>query len=166
MAGRRLAAEFERFCRENEIKHILAPPYHPSSNGQAKRMVGIVKNWLRKAKYGKGEVWVSVAYYNNSRKGEEMSPSEKFLGRRTRIGLDALKSRSDKPEMERKEDNTVKFTVGQTVWARVYGERKKWQSGIGMENVGKKLSKVQFQDGKVGMRHQDQLRRGVDPEQQ
>ncbi|CAK9302873.1 unnamed protein product [Gordionus sp. m RMFG-2023] len=56
-----ISEQFKMFCVETEVKHILAPPYHPSSNGQAERMVSIVKNWLRKSKYEGGKIWIAVA---------------------------------------------------------------------------------------------------------
>ncbi|XP_065319112.1 uncharacterized protein LOC135927102 [Gordionus sp. m RMFG-2023] len=39
-----ISKNFKQFCDELKIQHILTPPYHPSSNGQAERMIGIVKN--------------------------------------------------------------------------------------------------------------------------
>ncbi|XP_065321209.1 uncharacterized protein LOC135928681 [Gordionus sp. m RMFG-2023] len=75
-----ISRQFKIFCAETGAKHILAPLYHPSSNGQVERMVAVVKNWLRKLKDGGGEMWVAVSYYNNSRKGEEPLPVKKFLG--------------------------------------------------------------------------------------
>ena len=35
--------EFEAFVTKNGIKHVTSAPYHPSSNGLAKRAVEIVK---------------------------------------------------------------------------------------------------------------------------
>ncbi|XP_014679047.1 PREDICTED: uncharacterized protein K02A2.6-like [Priapulus caudatus] len=40
--------EFERFCASNGIEHILSPPYHPATNGQAENAVKTVKNALKK----------------------------------------------------------------------------------------------------------------------
>ncbi|XP_065323069.1 uncharacterized protein LOC135930214 [Gordionus sp. m RMFG-2023] len=104
---------------------------------------------------------MAVAYYNNSRKREELSPAEKFLGRRTRIQLDLLKQEIP-PEMD-SGDNVYKFGVGQTVWARIFGGNQKWESGVVIENVGHKLHRIRFSDGREGMRHRDQLKRGMDP---
>ncbi|XP_065318876.1 uncharacterized protein LOC135926871 [Gordionus sp. m RMFG-2023] len=151
------------FCIETGVKHILAPPYHPSSNGQAEKMVSIVKNWLRKSKYRGVEIWIAVAYYNNSRKGEEQSPAEKFLGRRTRMLLDLLKPNPHQ-KMEREIAEKPEFVVGQIVWARIYGGTRRWESGVIMENMGHKLNRVKFIDGREGVRHRDQLKRGVEPE--
>ena len=40
--------QFARFTRQNGIKHILVPPYHPASNGAAERSVRMVKEALEK----------------------------------------------------------------------------------------------------------------------
>ena len=41
-----VSAEFENFLRNNGVKHVTSPPYHPASNGAAERMVQSVKKSL------------------------------------------------------------------------------------------------------------------------
>ena len=38
-----IAEEFEAFSRNNGIKHIKSAPYHPASNGLAKRFIQSMK---------------------------------------------------------------------------------------------------------------------------
>lgn len=40
--------EIKVFCKNNNISHILAPPYSPYFNGWAERAVQIVKKGLKK----------------------------------------------------------------------------------------------------------------------
>lgn len=40
--------EFQTFIKNNCIKNILTPPYHPQSNGAAENMVGIFKDKMKK----------------------------------------------------------------------------------------------------------------------
>ncbi|XP_065315334.1 uncharacterized protein LOC135924215 [Gordionus sp. m RMFG-2023] len=98
-----ISRQFKVFCAETGTKHILAPLYHPSSNKQEEKVVAVIKNWLRKSKDGSGKMWISVAYYNNKRKGEEPSPREKFLGRRTRIWLGSLTGKSGRKTVRDRE---------------------------------------------------------------
>ncbi|PIO53421.1 hypothetical protein TELCIR_25244 [Teladorsagia circumcincta] len=44
------SVEFQDFCRNNGIKHVRSPPYHPQSNGQAERFVDTFKRSLAKMK--------------------------------------------------------------------------------------------------------------------
>ena len=41
------------FCKLNGIKHLTIPPYHPSSNGAAERLVQTFKTSLKKIIEGK-----------------------------------------------------------------------------------------------------------------
>ncbi|XP_065315115.1 uncharacterized protein LOC135923999 [Gordionus sp. m RMFG-2023] len=54
-----IAENFKKFCNSLEIKPVLAPSYHPSSNGQAERMVAIVKNWIKKSKQENNDLWMA-----------------------------------------------------------------------------------------------------------
>ena len=47
-----VSSEFEQFLKSNGIKHTTSAPYHPASNGLAKRAVQIVKKGLKKRSTG------------------------------------------------------------------------------------------------------------------
>ena len=38
-----VSAEFEKFMKENGVKHFRSAPYHPSTNGLAERFVQSLK---------------------------------------------------------------------------------------------------------------------------
>ncbi|KAJ8386428.1 hypothetical protein AAFF_G00170250 [Aldrovandia affinis] len=46
------SAEFQEFARRNSIRHVTTAPYHPSSNGQAERMVQTTKEALSRITVG------------------------------------------------------------------------------------------------------------------
>ena len=86
--------EFEFFLSRNGIKHILSPPYHPSSNGLAERNVQIFKRDMLKVKKGTiANRLAHVLFYNHitPNSTRELSPAELLQGRRLRSRLDLVK---------------------------------------------------------------------------
>ena len=88
------ADEFSYFLNKNGIKHLTSPPYAPSSNGQEKRGVRVVKELLKK--YNRGESFktrlakVLFHYICIPHSITEMSPAlalnkRKFVTRKDRI---------------------------------------------------------------------------------
>ncbi|CAK9291466.1 unnamed protein product [Gordionus sp. m RMFG-2023] len=95
---------FDKFCDRWNIRHLLSPPYYPRSNEQAERMVALVKSWLKKAKYGEGQWWLSLLAYNSTETAKGKSPAEIFLGRKTRSELDFLKEKVIRENKQRVKD--------------------------------------------------------------
>ncbi|CAK9300324.1 unnamed protein product [Gordionus sp. m RMFG-2023] len=118
---------------------MLAPPYHPSSNGQAERLVAVVKGWLRKANEGKEEIWIAHLYYNNGVGKDGKSSSEKMLGRKTNTFLDMFKPVSKMLEIENNVE--YEYIIDLIVWVRMYGSDKKWERRIIIENLGNKIGR-------------------------
>ena len=51
--------EFNRFMKQNGIRHVRSAPYHPASNGLVERAVQTFKDFMKKTKEGSVEVNVS-----------------------------------------------------------------------------------------------------------
>ncbi|XP_065321362.1 uncharacterized protein LOC135928826 [Gordionus sp. m RMFG-2023] len=130
----------------------VSPPHYPR-NGQVERMVAIVKSWLKKEKYGEGKWWLLLLAYNNTKTSKGNSPSEMFLGRKTRTELDF------KERITQKEDTyDDKFKVGSLVWILLFEGPVKWGKGIISKNIGKKKVEVEI-EGQEGTftRHVKQM---------
>ena len=86
------SAEFESFCKQNGIKHILTSPYHPSSNGLAERAVQTFKSAVVRME-GPMDVRLSrflFRYRVTPQSTTGLSPSQLLMGRRLRTRLDLL----------------------------------------------------------------------------
>ncbi|KAG1952324.1 gag-pol fusion protein [Pimephales promelas] len=96
------SAEFQEFAERNGIRHVTTAPYHPSSNGQAERMVQTTKEAL------KGEWQTRLARFllsqhvtPNSSTGK--SPAEFLMNRRLTTALDRLHPDHDGDMLRRQE---------------------------------------------------------------
>ena len=56
-----IASEFQQFCRNNGIMHRTSAAYKPSNNGQAERVVQILKSARARARLAKQDVNVVIA---------------------------------------------------------------------------------------------------------
>lgn len=89
-----VSTEFENFLATNGIRHITAAPYHPASNGLAKKAIQIVKHGLKKTIEGSVKSRLAkflYAYRLTPQTTTGVSPAEMLLGRRPRSRLDILR---------------------------------------------------------------------------
>jgi transposase InsO family protein len=82
-----IASEFQQFCRNNGIMHRTSAAYKPSTNGQAERVVQILKSAIEQARITKQDVNVVVTksllvYRNTPHATTGEAPSVLLMGRR------------------------------------------------------------------------------------
>ncbi|KAL5469129.1 hypothetical protein EMCRGX_G030333 [Ephydatia muelleri] len=86
------SAEFQTFVKRNGIRHVRSAPYHPSSNGQAERVVQTFKEAILKTT---GDLDARLArclfqYRLTPHTTTGLSPAEMLFGRRPCSHLDLL----------------------------------------------------------------------------
>ncbi|XP_051545274.1 uncharacterized protein K02A2.6-like [Myxocyprinus asiaticus] len=161
------AAEFQEFAEHNGIRHVTTAPYHPSSNGQAERMVQTTKEAL--SRITKGEWQTRLARFllsqhvtPNSSTGK--SPAELLMNQRLTTALDRLHPDHEGDMLCRQELNAEKcpgtvreFKPNDLVYMRSYTRDSKWMPGIIVDVTGPLSYKVRTGDGHMHRRHVDQL---------
>src|SRR5690606_9796995 len=95
--------EFRTFLSRNGIAHILTPPYHPSSNGQAERYVQSLKSSIGKMLSEEGTIYEKLCRFlmeqhacPSSVTGK--SPSELLFGRTIKTRLDLIRPTPEEEE--------------------------------------------------------------------
>jgi len=90
-----VSQEFEQFCAMNGIVHRTSAVYRPATNGQAERVVQILKTAIKQAELSNEDVDSYIQRYllryritPHSTTGE--SPSTLLMGRRLRTRLDLV----------------------------------------------------------------------------
>lgn len=161
--------EFQQFCAKNGIKHRTSAPYKPSTNGQAERVVQILKSAIKQAKITKENVDAVIARYllvyrNTPHTTTGESPAMLLMKRRLRTRLDLIKP-SLRSHVEGKQGYTIdktshrqlrEFHTGENVMARNYAEGRKWMHGNVTKVLGSRHYIVDVQ-GRQWKRHVDQL---------
>ena len=139
------SAEFQTFVKRNGIRHVRSAPYHPSSNGQAERVVQTFKEAILKTT---GDLDTRLArflfqYRLTPHTTTGLSPAEMLLGRRPRSHLDLL------------------------VYARNFHGSPTWVPGVVTAMSGPVSMVIQLEDGQAVRRHTDHVKaRSPTPEPQ
>ena len=165
------SADFANWCRSNGIVHMTSAPFHPSSNGEAERLVGVFKRAMQRSVVKEGLEKDQAAraflreYRSTPHSTTGRTPAELMLGRQFRTRLSLLQP--DLPHVEKKQQlakpvRPAKFSNGDHVFIRNYGvnRRVKWVPGRVTSSVGTRMFNVQCADG-VHRRHVDQMRQRV-----
>ena len=166
------ATEFQRFCSNNGILHRTSAAYKPSTNGQAERVVQILKSAIKQAHVTNADVADVIARYlliyrNTPHSTTGEPPSMLLMGRRLRTHLDLLTPSVEK-HVEARQYSTMlsrtahrglrQFNAGDTVLARNYGRGEKLVRGVITEVLGSRHYIVKVA-GNLWKRHVDQLLR-------
>ena len=161
--------EFKQFMTTNGIKHIRSSPYHPASNGAAKRMVQTLKLAL-KADHKQGvSLEKSLAnfllhYRRTPHVTTGVSPCTLMMNSDLRTRLDLLKpditshvhnKQADQKHYCDDRRHSRVFTADQDVMVRNFREGDKWAPGKIVDQSGPVSYLVQCSDGCMWRRHID-----------
>ena len=166
------SVDFQKFRKENDIKHTLTAPGHPGTNGFAERYVGEFKDKLNKigdtgeTVHTKPDRFLLTHRATPTNLGK--SPSELLMNRQPRIRLSALRFKTTKQDVkvfQHNLDNKPKFIQDQPVFVRNFRKGAKWVPGRITEIVSPRNFNVQVGDT-LWKRHEEQLRPGHIPTDQ
>ena len=170
--------EFQTFVKRNGIRHVRSAPYHPSSNGQAERVVQTFKEAILKTT---GDLDARLArflfqYRLTPHTTTGLSPAEMLFGRRPRSHLDLLHPDISSKVTQRQElqkeahDQHAKyrkFQNGDLVYARNFHGSPTWVPGVVTAMSGPVSMVIQLEDGQAVRRHTDHVKaRSTTPEPQ
>lgn len=160
-----ISSEFESFLVQNGIDHLLTPPYHPKSNGQAENFVKTFKTALRRAK-GKDSRKSLQDFLMRYRITPHIStgkaPCELLNQRHYRTVLDLVKP-SAKPSRSPHicHLNSRSFAIHQKVWIKHPRRKQHWIKGVIQGRVGSVIFEVLDENFKVRRVHADHLKNRV-----
>ena len=167
------SAEFENLLVKNGIRHIRVSPYHPASNGQAKRAVRVFKEAMKKMEGGCMHTKLSrflLKYRTTPHSTTGVPPAQLLVKIKLRTKLDLLLLNTAS-EVRRKQGQQKdahdyharerELEVGDPVLIKDFSspKSKSWQEGIVVQATGPVSALVELQDGRNVRRHQDRVRR-------
>lgn len=155
--------DFKEFLRRNGVKHVLSSPYHPSSNGQVERMVGTVKQHLRKMG---DEGWdlkiprLLLQLRSTPCTTTGKTPSSLLMNREleTVLGRMVPRPATNSNSVKIQEEGRV-LNVGDEVMFRTYQGNPKWKPGKIIGKKGGRIYELEDADDRRVIRHIDQLLR-------
>lgn len=170
--------EMQKFLKDLGIKHIMTPPYHPATNGQAENSVRTVKKFLKKCNWRTldDELFKFLLMYNNTphmstgvspaqlqvnrnliTKLHRIFPSKKLkelkLNRNSEMKVEKIQRKSTSPIKCKKS-----FTPGEVVMVKCYSYNKSfWKTGKVVEMLSPVTYLVQLPNGLIKKNHCDQM---------
>ncbi|XP_023210631.1 uncharacterized protein K02A2.6-like [Centruroides sculpturatus] len=157
------SCEFRNFLNNNGIQHITTAPFHPSSNGQAERMVQFTKQALKKMKgadMGLKLARMLISQHVTPSSATGVSPAELLMGRKLRTCIDNCYPSTKEGSIEearRKSPNRA-FRVGDPVYVRSFNSTENWTPADITDVRGNVTYSARTEDGQIIKRHTDQIR--------
>jgi len=154
--------DFKEYLKRYKILHRTIAPFHPSSNGQAERVVQTAKNLIQASDVGQVQEKLNIIL-KQLRKAQHSttgaSPYQLMFGRNIRTELD-LMTDNDQIRVKDITQGQGKFKIGQAVLARNYNNnpKEKWSRGLIEKRIGNVMYIIRLDDGRHWKRHVDQIR--------
>ena len=152
--------EFQNYLAQKAIEHVKPAPYHPSSNGQAERSVGIIKNAMKKATGTVKERLrhVLLHYRNTPHSVTGVAPAVSLNGRVYVTEKERINPRYAPEKLHKKPVDITVFQVGDHVHALNLRQGPKWLAGFVKEKIGINMYKIYITRlDVVWTRHVEQL---------
>ena len=145
------SSDFSKFCIDNGINHVTSSVHKPSTNGQAERVVQVLKSAAKQSKLT-GESLHTILprfllrYRITPHSTTLRSPAMLFFGRSLRTTLDLMVP-SVRNTVESKQQTLIdkslskgcrEFNVGDRIFFRNYGKGEKWMKGYVVEKLGQR----------------------------
>nr|XP_041633413.1 uncharacterized protein K02A2.6-like [Drosophila kikkawai] len=171
------SAEFQTFMKNNNVKHILTAPGHPSTNGQAENFVKTVKKSLyaniKENENCEFDTMLNrflIDYRNTVHCTTGESPAKLFFGRSLKTRFTFLKPPTVTKQIEAKQNKSISdykgkrnitFRKGQKVMVRDYKNPNKasWTQATINEQLGpRSYCCILSHNNREIKRHLDQIR--------
>ncbi|XP_055918436.1 uncharacterized protein K02A2.6-like [Eupeodes corollae] len=155
---------FSQFCRNNLISHILSAPFHPSTNGQAERMVRTTKDYIKRNNNGCVKLRLArflLLSHTTPSTVTGKSPAEILFKCRPMTYFDKIHPDSQPLRSSKKDHvtgNDLQLQTDESVWIRNYSKGPIWISVEISKQTGPVSYLVRTDDGKTVRRHSDQIR--------
>ncbi|KFD72872.1 hypothetical protein M514_00022, partial [Trichuris suis] len=160
--------EFGVFARRNAIRHVMVAPYHPSSNGQAERMVQMTKESLKRIIAGDWSIRLArflLSQHITPSSSTGFSPAELLMNRNLHTCLDLMHPDVHESLQEKKDSQASKaasklrtFAPFSPVYMRKWGTGSKWRPATIVKRTGPVSYMLKTPDGETHKRHVDHLR--------
>lgn len=154
--------EFSMFAEEWDFIHVTSSPHYPQSNGIAEATVKSAKKLILKSYEAGEDFWISLLHQRNvPSAGDDCSPAQKFLSRKTRTLMPyvteqlipvlmtdipkRIKAKRDKSKCyyDKKCKQPFSLYIGQNVAVQLSPEHTNtWKLGFVVEKVNERSYKV------------------------